>query len=81
LQPGALFLAQKTGYPILPLHIEYARYRRFKTWDGLAVPLPFARAKLIIDEPFRVSSTKTEEEFETERLRLERHMTQSLLMD
>ncbi|MGZ5127570.1 MAG: lysophospholipid acyltransferase family protein [Burkholderiales bacterium] len=80
LQPGALFLAQKTGYSILPIHVEYSHYRRFKTWDGFALPLPFARVEVIIDEPFRVSS-KTEQEFEIERRQLERRMTQSLRMD
>lgn len=81
LQPGALFLAQKTGCSILPFHIEYSRYLRFRTWDGFAFPLPFARMEVTIGEPFRVSSAGTGHEFESERLRLERIMTQSLLMD
>jgi lysophospholipid acyltransferase (LPLAT)-like uncharacterized protein len=81
LQPGALFLAQQTGYPIVLVHVEYSRYRRFKTWDGFALPIPFARVDVIFDEPFSVNSAKTEEEFEIERLQLERRMTQSLRMD
>jgi len=81
LQPGALFLAQTTGCPILPIHIEYSRYLRFKTWDGFAFPLPFAQVTVTFDEPFRVTSKGTGEEFEKERLQLERIMTQSMLMD
>ncbi len=81
LQPGALFLAQTTGCAILPVHIEYSHYLRFKTWDGLAVPLPFARVHVTFDEPFSVISANTGKEFEIERLQLERIMTQSLLMD
>ncbi len=53
LQPGALFLAQRTGAPILPLQIEYSKFRRFKTWDGFAVPLPFARVEINDRKAFR----------------------------
>ena len=81
LQPGALFLAQMTGCLILPIHIEYSRYLRFKTWDGFAFPLPFAQVTVTFDEPFRVRSKDTGEEFEKERLQLERIMTQAMLMD
>ncbi len=52
LQPGALFLAQRTGAPILPLRIEYCNVCCFKTWDGFAVPLPFARVDVTIETPF-----------------------------
>ncbi len=81
LQPGALFLAQRTGAPILPVQVEYAKYRRFKTWDGFAIPLPFARVELTIGQPFLVAPNLSEEEFESERRRLEALMTDSLRMD
>ncbi len=81
LQSGALYLAQITGRPIIPLSVEYSRYLRFKTWDGFAIGLPFSRMKLVIGEPCRIDGSWTEDEFETERRRLERIMTESLLMD
>jgi len=80
LQPGPLYLAERSGCPILPLHIEYSHFRRFKTWDGFAIALPFARVDVTVDPPFLVKA-ETEEEFENERLRLERIMTESLVMD
>lgn len=81
LQPGALFLAQQTGAPILLLHIEYSRYRRFKTWDGFVVSRPFAKVRIVIDEPFWMRKGMSDEEFEETRQRLERRMTDSMLMD
>lgn len=81
LQPGALFLAQQTGCPILPLHIEYSRYVRFKSWDGFAIALPLARVRVIVDEPVWVDPGETGEEFEKARQRLERKMRDALVMD
>lgn len=81
LQSGALHLAQKTGRPIVPMNLEYSRYVRFKTWDGFAVALPFARVRLVIGDPYWINSSCRADEFETERRRLEQIMTQSMLMD
>ena len=81
LQPGALYLAQKTGCAILPVHVEYSHYRRFRTWDGFALALPFARVRVVLDEPFWIDAAATEEELEAQRLRLQRIMTDSLVMD
>ncbi len=81
LQPGALFLAQRTGAPILPLHIEYARYWRFKSWDGFAVALPFSRVRVVIDEPLWVKPEASAVELEAQRQQVERVMTESLVMD
>jgi lysophospholipid acyltransferase (LPLAT)-like uncharacterized protein len=81
LKAGALSVAQKTGCPIFPLHIEYSRYVRLRTWDGLAFPLPFARVDVTIDGPFRMEAEVGTKEFEAERQRIERVMTASLVMD
>lgn len=81
LQPGAVALAQQTGSPLLPIHIEYSRYRRLRSWDGFAVALPFSQIRVVIDEPFWVKPDQTAEELENDRQRLERIMTESMLMD
>ena len=81
LQPGALHLAQSTGCPIVPLHLECSHFVRFKSWDGLAVALPFARVKVTLDQPFCINGSCGEEEFETGRRNLEQIMTDSLVMD
>jgi lysophospholipid acyltransferase (LPLAT)-like uncharacterized protein len=81
LQPGALYLAQKTGRPIIPVQVEYSRYVRFKSWDGFAIALPFSRVTVDLGQPRRIAASCTDEEFESERRHLERIMTESLLMD
>jgi hypothetical protein len=81
LQPGALFLAQKTGGALMLVHVEYSRYVRFKSWDGFALPLPFARVTARSEPPLKLSPDLSAEEFEAERQRLERRMTDGLLMD
>jgi lysophospholipid acyltransferase (LPLAT)-like uncharacterized protein len=81
LKPGALLVAQKTGCAIFPLHIEYSRYVRLRTWDGLAFPLPFTRIHVTSAGPIFVRADLNAEEFEAERRRVETLMTAALLMD
>jgi lysophospholipid acyltransferase (LPLAT)-like uncharacterized protein len=72
--PGIIFLAQKTGVAVLPMNVEYSSCWRVKSWDRFIVPKPFSRIRTIIGPPHRVRSTSTDEEFETERLRLQNAM-------
>lgn len=74
LGPGIIFLAQKTGAPVLPVNLEYSSCWRIKSWDRFIVPRPFAKVRVIIGAPHRVSLTSTPQEFEAERLRLQNAM-------
>jgi lysophospholipid acyltransferase (LPLAT)-like uncharacterized protein len=74
LGPGIIFLAQKTGAPVLPVNLEYSSCWRIKSWDRFIVPRPFAKVRVIIGAPYRVRSTSTPEEFEAERLALQNAM-------
>jgi lysophospholipid acyltransferase (LPLAT)-like uncharacterized protein len=74
LGPGIIFLAQKSGAPVLPVNMEYSNCWRIKSWDRFIVPRPFAKVHVIIGQPHRVRSTSTAEEFEAERLRLQNAM-------
>lgn len=51
VHPGAIFMAQKSGCPIIPAGISVAPRRLMPTWDRYLVPLPFARAVWIYGEP------------------------------
>jgi lysophospholipid acyltransferase (LPLAT)-like uncharacterized protein len=81
LQPGALYLGQTTGRPVVPLQLEYSRYIRFKSWDGFAIPLPFARVQIGIGDPQWINASCAEDDLETQRRVLEQIMTQSMVMD
>jgi lysophospholipid acyltransferase (LPLAT)-like uncharacterized protein len=42
LQPGAIFLASRTGLPVVPLGFGFGNAWRARSWDRFAVPLPFS---------------------------------------
>jgi lysophospholipid acyltransferase (LPLAT)-like uncharacterized protein len=66
---GAVFLAQKTGIPIMPVHARYHTAIRLKTWDNFAIPLPFSRVDITIDPYIVIDPAATD--LEAERIRLE----------
>jgi lysophospholipid acyltransferase (LPLAT)-like uncharacterized protein len=72
--PGLVFLAQKTGAPVLPINMEYSSCWRVKSWDRFIIPKPFSKVRVIIGQPEHVRSTSTDHEFESERLRLQNAM-------
>jgi lysophospholipid acyltransferase (LPLAT)-like uncharacterized protein len=71
---GIVFLAQKSGAPIVPIHMEYSSCWRLKSWDRFVVPRPFATLRAIFGAPFHIAPLKDSEEFERERLRLQNAM-------
>ena len=56
VQPGALYLAQLTGRPIVPVAFGARRKWVFnKSWDDFFVPKPFNRIAMMYGEPITVS--------------------------
>jgi lysophospholipid acyltransferase (LPLAT)-like uncharacterized protein len=74
LGPGVIFLAQKSGAAVLPMNLEFSHCWRLGSWDRFIVPRPFAKVRVLINQPHRVRPTNTAEEFETERLALQKAM-------
>jgi len=74
LGPGIIFLAQKSGASVLPMNLEYSHCWRIGSWDKFIVPRPFAKVRVVIDQPHCVKTTATPEEFESERLSLQNTM-------
>ncbi len=72
VNPGIVKLAQLTGGKIFPMHIEYSRCWRLRSWDGFMIPKPFATVTITYEALHPVPATTTEEEFEAERMKLER---------
>ena len=58
-KPGALTLARHSGQAILPFHISTRKRIQFPSWDRLQVPLPFARALVLIGAPIYVPRDAT----------------------
>ncbi len=73
-QAGSLMLAAKTGVPVLPMAWSCNRYKRFGSWDGTAVPLPFSRIDFFYGEPLLVPPGLKEEQVEEYRQELEKRL-------
>ena len=56
-QPGALWLAGASGNPIVPFHIEAARFWSAKSWDRHQIPKPGSEIAIAIGEPIEVEGT------------------------
>jgi lysophospholipid acyltransferase (LPLAT)-like uncharacterized protein len=74
ISQGVVFLAQKSGAPVVPIHMEYSSCWRLKSWDRFVVPRPFAKLRAILGAPVHVPPLEGPEQFETERLRLQTAM-------
>lgn len=48
--PGVVKLAQATGSPIIPIHIEFREAWHLKTWDRLVIPKLFSEVIVTFDE-------------------------------
>jgi lysophospholipid acyltransferase (LPLAT)-like uncharacterized protein len=60
-KPGAIFTAQASGRPIVPIAFAAKPAWIFKTWDKFALPVPFARVCIAIGEPLYVPREVSEE--------------------
>ena len=72
VQPGAIWLAGETGNPILPFHVEAARYWTARSWDRTQIPKPFSHVAVAIGAPIKVPSGPDEPVLEAKRKELER---------
>ena len=61
VQPGILFLARKTGFPILPVGCALSHKIKVGSWDRMRVPLPFGKVAFTYGKTIWV---KSEEDFE-----------------
>src|SRR6185437_6654981 len=56
LGPGIVFLAQKTGAPVVPVNMEYSSCWRVKSWDRFIIPKPFSKVRVTIGQPQQIRS-------------------------
>lgn len=75
LQPGAVFVAAKTGIPVVPITGSAGSAKYFNSWDRLQLPMPFSRAMLNCGEPYEVGPDTDPETIEMHRREIERRLT------
>ncbi len=54
IEPGALYLAAKTGMPIVPFAVAAKPAWAAPSWDRFLVPVPFARCAVFFGDAFSV---------------------------
>jgi lysophospholipid acyltransferase (LPLAT)-like uncharacterized protein len=73
-QPGAVWLASATGQPIVPFHIEAARYWTVNSWDRHQVPKPGSEVAIAIGDLLDVPPDADDSTIEHYREELERSL-------
>lgn len=53
-QFGTVYLASRTGLPVVPVAFGYGRCWRAGSWDRFALPLPFSGIRCVTFHPIRV---------------------------
>jgi lysophospholipid acyltransferase (LPLAT)-like uncharacterized protein len=80
IKPGAIRLAQMGGAVIVPFYTSADRAWYFNSWDRFMIPKPFSNVTLRFGDIFPLKQTMSEEEFEQQRLHLEKIMLDGLLV-
>lgn len=71
LGAGMVYLAQKAGIPILPMHAHFTGCWRLLSWDNFVIPRPFSRVDITLGPLLCVPATDGEAAFEVERRKIE----------
>ncbi|NVL89755.1 MAG: lysophospholipid acyltransferase family protein [Desulfobacterales bacterium] len=76
VQSGVITLAQKTGYPIVPVSYSALRIKIFESWDRFVMPYPFTEGRVIYGTPILVPGEIDSDEEEAYRRKLEIELNQ-----
>lgn len=75
-QPGAVFIASRTGVPVIPMVWSASKYFTVPSWDKTVVPRPFSHIHYHYGEPITVPPGLNQEEIEEYRQLLDERLTQ-----
>lgn len=62
VQPGPVYLAQKSGCSVLPVGVDCTPCKRLSSWDSHMIPMPFSRAVITFGDPLRIEPGESEAE-------------------
>lgn len=71
LQTGIVYVAAKTGMPIVPVVFRYGMVWRARSWDRFAIPWPGSRVCMVAGAPIEVPPELDEDAMEEYRARVE----------
>lgn len=78
-KPGALFAAQISGKPVVPLAFAAKHARVLKTWDKFILPLPFSTICIAVGEPLFMPGDASDEQMQAAQREMEVRMKQTFL--
>lgn len=81
VKSGVVYLASRTGLPVLPLAAAAGSAHVFDSWDRFRLPYPFARIVMAYGEPLHVPTELDDASAEQWRARIEaaiRRLTESV---
>jgi len=73
-KPGAIFAAQISGKPVVPLAFAARPARVLKTWDKFVIPIPFGKICVAIGEPYYPPAQMTDAQMQEAQLEMKRRM-------
>jgi lysophospholipid acyltransferase (LPLAT)-like uncharacterized protein len=79
-KPGAIYLASRSGLPLVPLSVSYRRFWALQSWDRFQLPWPWTSAVVHAGEPIWVPADLDAEGVEAWRARVEAALEQVTAM-
>jgi lysophospholipid acyltransferase (LPLAT)-like uncharacterized protein len=77
VQPGVIYLASRSGLPVVAFGVAYSRAWRMRSWDRFAVPWPYSAAVCVTAAPVHVPADLDDEAFEHYRLLVEQALNEA----
>ncbi|MDE0005622.1 MAG: lysophospholipid acyltransferase family protein [Rhodospirillaceae bacterium] len=77
VKPGTLFIAGRSGLPIVPFAVASHKACLLSSWDRFMVPRPFTRAAIAFGEPMTVPGDAPVERLEPYRAELQRRLLEA----
>ncbi len=74
VHPGTIYIAQRSGMPIVPITNSAKNRWNLSTWDRFLIPKPFSEAMIILGKPIYVPTESTPQELEEKRMELEKQL-------
>ncbi|MCE5324544.1 lysophospholipid acyltransferase family protein [bacterium] len=62
VQQGTVYMAQRSGCPVLPVGVACSPCKRLHSWDSHMIPMPFSRAVIAFGDPIHIPEGMQEQE-------------------
>lgn len=54
ISPGLIYLAAKTGTPLMTIRVDYEQFWELRSWDKFRIPKPFSRVHVCFQSPILI---------------------------